>query len=140
MEQKKAELIREEEEERLEKLTLESELAQNQAKLNVCILAEQEEMGVSVQDLNCVPSADKDKDMKKFLESLPITNVAVASPAHQSPVHTPVQSKESHPTCGPANVKREEYSAPSPYVTPPSTLNLSLPYNRQLAFMRWNQL
>lgn len=65
---------------------------------------------------------------------------AVASPAHQSPVHTPVQSKESHPTCGPANVKREEYSAPSPYVTPPSTLNLSLPYNRQLAFMRWNQL
>lgn len=66
MEQKKAELIREEEEERLEKLTLESELAQNQAKLNVCILAEQEEMGVSVQDLNCVPSADKDKDMKKI--------------------------------------------------------------------------
>lgn len=118
MEQKKAELIRVEQEERLEKLRLESELAQNQARLNVCILAEQEEMGVSVQDLNCVPSADKDKDMKKFLESLPVTNVAVPSPAHESPVHTPVQSKESHPTYGPANVKHEECSTPSAHVTP----------------------
>ena len=40
------------------------------------------------------------------------TNVTVPSPSHESPVHTPVQSTESHPTYGPANVK------PSAHVTP----------------------
>ena len=45
-------------------------------------------MRVSEQDLNSLPPADKDKDMKKLLDSLPVTNVGDSSPVHQSPVHS----------------------------------------------------
>lgn len=51
-------------------------------------------MRVSEQDLNSLTPADKDKDMKELLDSLPVTNVGDSSPVHQSPVHSSFQTKE----------------------------------------------
>ena len=53
-----------ERERKLEELRIQSELAQNQAKLNVCLSAEKEGL-LDDRDLDSIPPADKDKDMEK---------------------------------------------------------------------------
>lgn len=59
MEQKKVELMKLEQEQKLEELRLKSELAQNQAKLNVCLTEEKEEIVDLEQDLGSVAPVDK---------------------------------------------------------------------------------
>ena len=68
LEHRKTELTKLEQERELEELRVQSELAQNQAKLNVCMSAEKEEL-FDDQGLNSIPPADKVKDMDKFLNS-----------------------------------------------------------------------
>ena len=60
-----------EQEEKLEQLRLKSELAQTQAKLNVCILTEREHVinSQADQDLKSVSYVDKEQDMERFLSS-----------------------------------------------------------------------
>ena len=60
-----------EQEELLEQLK-KSELAQHQAMLSVCMVTENEEVIEDEQNISSVAPVDKDKDMEKFLTSLPV--------------------------------------------------------------------
>ena len=78
-----------EEEQRLEELRLKSELAQNQAMLNVCLLEERGEMVDLEQNLELVAPVDKDKDMENFLKSIPVVKDIAQTPVQ--PVHETTQ-------------------------------------------------
>lgn len=60
--------LRVEQEEMRERLKLQQEIAENEARLGVCRRAEREEIMELEQDLGSVPPEDKDEDMRKFLE------------------------------------------------------------------------
>ena len=94
LEQKKAELLKLDQEAKLEKLKIESDLAQYQAKLNVCALTEKEELIDAEQDLNSVPPIDKDKDMGKFLDSLPAMDNSHLTPVKQEKSLSPINQTQ----------------------------------------------
>ena len=71
----------------MEELRIQSELAQNQAKLNVCMSAEKEGL-FDDRDLDSIPPADNDKDMDKFLNSIPVTSKSDLSPSQQEPIYS----------------------------------------------------
>ena len=87
-------------EEKLEKLRLQSEIAQNQAKLNVCVLNERvDEISLtSDQNLLMDQNTSKEEVMKKFLDSVS-TGVACSEEQKQLDVrdHNPF-SKPPVPT------------------------------------------
>ena len=69
-EEREAELMKSACKEKLERLQLESEIAQNQAKLNVCSLREKEDEISLEPDLSSLSNVSKEEDMKKFLDSV----------------------------------------------------------------------
>ena len=70
------------------------------------------------QDLNSVPAADKDKDMDKFLDSIPITSKSDLSHGQQEPIYSSTQINGAQPTSGSPLVNHGVYSALSPSATP----------------------
>ena len=117
LEHKKTELTKLEQERKLKELRVQSELAQNQARLNVCLSSERENV-LEDQDLNSVPAEDKDKDMDKFLNSIPITSKSDLSPGQQEPIYSSTQINGAQPTSGSPLVNHGVYSALSPNATP----------------------
>ena len=118
MENKRAELMNLEQQETLEELGIKSELAQNQARLNVCKLAEKNEAIESEQDLGSVPPIDKKRDLDKFFRSLPIRSNIDQTPSHQYPIHSFSEVNNVQPTAGPPGVDHATHSTLSPHVTP----------------------
>ncbi|KAL9966153.1 hypothetical protein ACROYT_G024179 [Oculina patagonica] len=108
LEQKKVELMKLEQEQRLEELRLKSKLAQNQAKLNVCLAEEREEIVDREQDLGSVPPVDKAKDMDNFLKSIPVTSDIEQTPVHQNPIYSSSQVNGVQLTPSP-----QQYSTPN---------------------------
>ena len=82
-------------------LRLKSELAQNQAMLNVCLTEEREEMVDLEQNLNLVAPVDKDKDMENFLKSIPVVSDIAQTPFHQDPMYTVSQVDGAQTTPSP---------------------------------------
>ena len=118
MENKRAELMNLEQQETLEELGIKSERAQNQARLNVCKLAEKDEAIESEQDLGSVPPIDKERDLDKFFRSLPSRTNIDQTPSHQYPIHSFSQVENFQPTAGPPGVDHATHSTLSPHVTP----------------------
>lgn len=121
MEQKKVELMKLEQEQRLEELRLKSKLAQNQAKLNVCLAEEKEEIVDREQDLGSVPPVDKAKDMDNFLKSIPVTSDIEQTPVHQNPIYSSSQVNGVQLTPSP-----QQYSTPNPNATPFTPVSIIL--------------
>lgn len=88
VQQQRVELMKLEQEQKLEELRLKSELAQNQAMLNVCLTEEREEMVDLEQNLDLVAPVDKDKDMENFLKSIPAVSDIAQTPVLQDPIYT----------------------------------------------------
>ena len=86
-EQRKTELMKVEYEEKLEKLRLQSEIAQNQAKLNVCVLNERvDEISLtSDQNLLMDQNTSKEEVMKKFLDSVSASTGVACSEEQKQP-------------------------------------------------------
>ena len=101
VEQRRVELMKIEQEQKLEELRLKSELAQNQAMLNVCLTEEREEMVDLEQNLNLVAPVDKDKDMENFLKSIPVVSDIAQTPVHQDPMYTVSQVDGAQTTPSP---------------------------------------
>lgn len=99
LEHKKTELTKLEQERKLGELKVESKLAQNQARLNECLSTERGNV-LEGNDLNSVPAADKDKDMGKFLDSIPVTSTGDLSPGRQEPVYSSTQIIGAQPSSG----------------------------------------
>ena len=118
IENKRVELMKLEQQETLEELGIKSELAQNQARLNMCKLAEREEAIESEQDLGSVPPIDKEKDMDKFFRSLPNRSNIGQTPSHQYPIHSSPQVDKVQPTVSSPGVDHATHSTLSPHVTP----------------------
>ena len=95
-----------EQEQKLEELRLKSELAQNQAKLNVCLTEEKEEIVYLEQDLGSVAPVDK-------VKSIPVTSDIEQTPVHQDSIYSSSQVNGVQPTPSP-----QQYSTPNPNVTP----------------------
>ena len=117
LEHKKTELTKLEQERKLKELRVQSELAQNQARLNVCLSSEREDV-LEGQDLNSVPAADKAKDMDKFLNSILVASKSDLSPGQQEPIYSSTQINGAQPTSGSPLVNHGVYSALSPNATP----------------------
>ena len=117
LEHRKTELTKLEQERKLEELRLQSELAQNQAKLNVCMSADKVEL-FDDQDLNSIPPADKVKDMDKFLNSIPVTSKSDLSPGQQEPIYSSTQLSGAQPTFSLPRVENGVHSTLSPSATP----------------------
>ena len=117
LEHRKTELTKLEQERELEELRVQSELAQNQAKLNVCMSAEKEEL-FDDQGLNSIPPAGKVKDMDKFLNSVPVTSKSVLSPGQQEPIYSSTQLNGAQPTFSLPHVEHGVHSTLSPSATP----------------------
>lgn len=117
LEHRKTELTKLEQERKLEELRLQSELAQNQAKLNVCMSADKVEL-FDDQDLNSIPPADKVKDMDKFLNSIPVTSKSDLSPGQQEPIYSSTQLNGAQPTFSLPRVENGVHSTLSPSATP----------------------
>ena len=110
MEQKKVELMKLEQEQKLEELRLKSELAQNQAKLNVCLTEEKEEIVDLEQDLGSVAPVDKGKDMDNFLKSIPVTSDNEQTPVHEEPISSQANGVQLTPS--------SQQSTPNPNAAP----------------------
>ena len=117
LEHRKTELAKLEQERKLEELRIQSELAQNQAKLNVCMSAEKEGL-LDDRDLDSIPPADKDKDMDKFLNSIPVTSKSDLSPSQQEPVYSSTQLNGAQPTFSSPHADHGVHSTLSPKATP----------------------
>ena len=69
MTEKASQIAQLDREERLEQLQLKEEIAQKRAELQVFQEAENEELGLSEQDLSSVSTANKAGDLKRFFKS-----------------------------------------------------------------------
>ena len=88
LEQCKAEIQKTEHEEKLKKLKLHSEIAQNQAKLNVCLLSEKEDsanIGLEPFLEPADQSDTKDVLMNKFLDSVSAKSVGASYEEQHNP-------------------------------------------------------
>ena len=94
VEQRRVELMKLEQEQKLEELRLKSELAQNQAMLNVCLTEEREEMVDLEQNLNL-------ENIENFLKSIPVVSDIAQTPVHQDPMYTVSQVDGAQTTPSP---------------------------------------
>jgi hypothetical protein len=121
-EQRKTELMKAEYEEKLEKLRLQSEIAQNRAKLNVCVLNERDD-GISLaseQSLLTDQISSKEEVMNKFLDSLSVISTDVTCSVEQKQPDISDRNLASKPSAHP--VKRPipaQLSSNSPAVAIP---------------------
>ena len=68
--------------------------------------------------LDSIPPADKDKDMDKFLNSIPVTSKSDFSPSQQEPIYSSTQLNGAQPTFSSPHVDHGVHSTLSPKATP----------------------
>ena len=91
-EQKRIELLKQEQEENLKRLQLKNELAQNQAKLDICITTEKEEEFGSDISIGMPDSGfDKETQMKRFLDSQAGNEVLESLPVNYQDALVPAE-------------------------------------------------
>ena len=70
------------------------------------------------RDLDSIPPADKDKDMDKFLNAIPVTSKSDLSPSQQEPIYSSTQLNGAQPTFSSLHAVHGVHSTLSPKATP----------------------